>query len=269
MLGTMLRVMLDRFPVIPGAEPWSSPGSGARSDIGLVLCHGFTGNPNAMRPLGEALAARGFAVEVIRLPGHGTHWRDMTRTRYSDWRWEMDRAVSDLVKRGKRVVMVGLSRGGTIALDVACARADEIAGVVPINCTVLDREGLLAKVAPVLEHILPVVPAKAAGLVENDIAKGGDEKAYDMVPAKAGNSFLKELPRIRAGLTGLKVPELVAYAPNDHSVPPENSRALLKMLPDGSELALERSYHVATLDHDLDLLVEKISEFAERVGRLS
>jgi carboxylesterase len=191
--------------------------------------------------------------------------------RYGDWRWEMDRALSDLVHRGKRVVLVGLSMGGTIALDVACSRPEKVAGVVPINCTILDRAGLLAKAAPVLEHILPVVPAAAAGLIKNDIAKGGEENAYEMVPVKAGNSFLKQLSRIRIGLESLKVPVLVAYSPEDHSVPAENSRALLRMLQgrDVTELVLARSYHLATIDHDFDLLVEKVSAFADRVGKVS
>jgi carboxylesterase len=265
----MLRSMTERFPVLPGAEPWSSPGSLALADIGVVVCHGFTGNPTATRPLGESLATRGFAVEVLRLPGHGTHWRDMLATQYGDWRWEMDRALTDLVRRGKRVVLVGLSMGGTIALDIACARPADVAGVVPINCTILTREGFIAKAAPVLEHILPVVPAGAAGLVKNDIAKGGSENAYDMVPARAGNSFLRQLPRIREGVRELAVPALVAYSPEDHSVPAENSRALLQMLAgrDVTELVLARSYHLATLDHDFDLLADEIAKFAERVGK--
>ncbi len=36
-----------------------------------------------------------------------------------------------------------------------------------------------------------------------------------------------------------------------------------------TELVLARSYHLATLDHDFDLLVDEIAEFAERVGKLS
>lgn len=261
--------MHDRFPVQPGAEPWSSPGSGEHAHICIVVSHGFTGNPTATRPLGEALAARGFAVEVIRLPGHGTHWRDMLHTRYGDWRHEMERATAELARRGKRVVLVGLSMGGTIALDLACSRPEGVVGAVAINCTVLDREGFIAKAAPVLEWVLPVVPASAAGLTKNDIAKGGDEKAYEMVPARAGNSFLRQLPRIREGLLSLELPVLVAYSPEDHSVPAENSRRLLTMLSgkDVKELVLKRSYHLATLDHDFDLLVDEIGAFAARVGR--
>jgi len=259
--------MPDVFPILSGAEPWSSPGSGARAAIGILVAHGFTGNPVSTRPLGEALAARGFAVEVVRLPGHGTDVRDMLKTRYGDFRHEVERALNQFRRANKRVILVGLSLGGTIALDIACARPSEVAGVVTINATVLNRQGLVAKAAPLLEKILPLVPASAAGLVKNDIAKGGDEKAYDLVPARSGNSILKELARIRRGLADIEVPVLVAYSPNDHSVPPENSRALLELLDKkATELVLERSYHVATLDHDFELLLAKIGEFADRVG---
>jgi len=236
--------MTDRYPVQPGSEPWSSPGRGDRAAIGLVVSHGFTGNPHSTRPIGEALAERGFAVEVVRLPGHGTDWRDMRETRYADWKAEVARALGTLAGAGKRVVVVGLSMGGTIAVDLAGAPPAGLAGVVSS------------------------VPAKTAGLVKNDVAKGGDEHAYERVPTRAANSMLAELSRIRAALPGLTVPVLVAYAPNDHSVPPDNSRALVHALAgkDVTELVLERSYHLATIDYDFDLLVERITAFADRVG---
>jgi carboxylesterase len=40
--------------------------------VGVLLSHGFTGSPASMKPWGEFLAERGYAVEVPRLPGHGT-----------------------------------------------------------------------------------------------------------------------------------------------------------------------------------------------------
>ena len=263
--------MSDRFPIIVGAEAWSAPGSGERASIGILISHGFSGNPTSTRAFGEALAARGFAVEVVRLPGHGTHWRDMLKTRYTDWRWEIDRVTSALRAQDKRVVLLGLSMGGTICLDIACARPKDVAGVIAINATALEREGLIAKAAPVLEKILPVVTAGAAGLIKNDVAKGGDEHAYELIPARAGNSLLRELPRIRKGLPDLAVPALIAYAPNDHSVPPANSRAIVEMLSgkDVEELVLERSYHLALMDYDVDLLLDRVTAFADRVGKKS
>ena len=257
------------FPVLPGAEPWSSPGSAERARIGILLAHGFTGSPASLRPLAEALSRRGFAIELVRLPGHGTHFRDMMSTRYDDWRGEVQQGLERLGKRTERVIALGLSMGGTLVLDAVSREPQLAAGVVTINAPVLDREGILVKLAPYLEHVLPLVPASAAGLARNDIAKPGmNELAYAWVPAKAGNSLVREFPRIRLQLSNLTCPALVAYSRADHSVPPDNSKAILRMLggKDITELVLERSYHVATLDYDLELIEERVAAFADRVA---
>ncbi len=231
--------------------------------------HGFTGSPASLRPLSELLAQRGFAVELVRLPGHGTHYRDMMSTRYEDWRAEVRRGLDALRARTERVIAAGLSMGGTLVLDIVSQEPSLVAGAATINAPVLDREGILVKLAPFLEHVLPLVPASAAGLARNDIAKPGmNELAYGWVPAKAGNSLVREFPRVRAQLANLTCPVLVAYSRADHSVPPENSKAILRLLgsKDITELVLERSYHVATLDYDLELIETRLTAFADRVA---
>src|SRR5207247_2364206 len=65
--------MVDAFS-LPGSRP-----------LGCLLVHGFTGTPEEMRPLGEALAARGFPVYGVRLAGHGTDVAEPARTRWTDW----------------------------------------------------------------------------------------------------------------------------------------------------------------------------------------
>ncbi len=253
-------------PVIEGAEAWQATGTGDRAAVGVVVVHGFTGNPLSTRPMGERLHADGYTVSVPRLPGHGTSAEDMARTRYADWLAEVEKQVDSMLGRCDKVVLVGLSMGGALCLDVGSRR--DVAGVVSINAQILDRGGLLAKIAPVLQHLIPMVPAKLAGLAEDDIAKPGvTEKAYDTVPAKAGNSFGKALPRIRAQLRDLRVPVIVAYSPQDHSVPPENSKALPGLIgsDDVRELVLTRSYHVATLDFDQQLLEDTVSSFVAEV----
>jgi carboxylesterase len=235
----------------PEAEAWSAAGDGARARIGIVLVHGFTGSPVSLRPLAELLGRRGFAVELPLLPGHGTTWREMLPTRYDDWRGEVVRVAKNLAARVDKTVLCGLSMGGTLALDVASSGDVPAAGVVTINAQILDRKGIVVKLGPYLEKIFPVVPAAAAGLRSNDIAKPGvGEQAYGWVPSAAGNSLLRALPRVRAQVEKLTCPVLIAYSRQDHSVSPENSRRLLGLIPstDRTELVLERSYHVATLD---------------------
>jgi carboxylesterase len=252
--------------VIEGAEAWSAVGEGATGTVGVLVSHGFTGNPVSTRPLGERLHADGFTVEVVRLPGHGTTPQDMSTTRYADWLAAVEAAVDDLADRCDHVVLVGLSMGGTLCLDVAARR--DVAGVVAINALVLEPQGLIVKLAPILQHIAPMVPAKLAGIAENDMKRTGvSEKAYDTVPAKAGHSLTRALARVRAQLRQLTAPVLVVWSREDHTVDPANSATLLDVLPgpDVRQLELTNSYHVATLDLDQDLLFDTISAFVGEV----
>lgn len=260
---------MSAAPVRPRAEALSLDGQGALGSIGILLLHGFTGSPVSMRPLAELLSKRGFAIELPRLPGHGTEPRDLIPTRYADWRAEALAGLGRLRSRTQRVVAVGLSMGGTLVLDIACSEA--LAGAVTINAQILDRKGLVVKLAPLFEKLVPIAPASAAGLVKNDIKRGGDEDAYDQVASAAGNSLVRALPEVRGRLGQLSCPLLVVYSREDHSVPPENSKALPGLV--GSKnvtvLELQNSYHVATLDHDLPLLEERIAAFAESVVKTS
>ncbi len=254
-------------PIKPGAEPLSRAGHGKNERLGVLVLHGFTGSPVSVKPLAELLSKRGFAIEVPLLPGHGTQPRDLLPTRYADWRAEALAALQRLRARTQRVFAVGLSMGGTLVLDLATREA--LDGAVTINAQILDRSGLIVKLAPIIEKLVPLAPASAAGLIKNDIKKGGDEQAYEWVAAAAGNSLVRALPEVRGRLKDLKIPLLVIYSRDDHSVPPENSKAIPGLV--GSErvsvLELTDSYHVATLDNDLPLLDERISAFFESLAK--
>ena len=256
-------------PVRPGAESISRDGHGALARVGILLMHGFTGSPVSLRPLAELLSKRGFAIELPRLPGHGTEPRDLLPYRYADWRAEAVAGLNRVRARTERVVAVGLSMGGTLVLDLATT--EKVAGVVTINAQILDRGGLVVKMAPLIEKLVPLAPASAAGLKKNDIKKGGDEDAYDWVAAAAGNSLVRALPQVRGRLAELSCPLLVAYSRDDHSVPPENSKALPGLVGTKQVTTLELldSYHVATLDNDLPLLDERIAAFAESCAKTS
>ncbi len=260
---------MDARVTVPGAEPFSARGSGPRGTVGVAVIHGFTANPLGTRPLGMRLAAAGYSVEVPRLPGHGTTVRDLARTRYADWRGTAEHAVATLARGCDRIVVVGHSMGGTIALDLAGAGPHPLAGVVTINALVLDRTEALARLAPVLQHVVPYVPREAAGLPSDDLAKPGvEEHAYAWVSARAAQSLVAELPRIRAALPAVTCPALVVTSPEDHTVDPRNGDAIAEALTGAARierLATRRSYHVPQLDYDAELLEERVLAFVADV----
>lgn len=251
----------------PSTEPWSAVGTGRRGRVGVVVCHGFTGNPIATRPLGRHLAEQGYTVEVPCLPGHGTTYRDLGRTRYEDWYRALDTLVDALAARCEQVVLIGHSMGGTLTLDLASRRPDEVAAAVTINAQVLDPTQPLARVAPLLQYLVPYVPRDLAGLPTDDIARPGvEEGSYPKVAAKAAQSLIAQLPRIRTQLLDLTAPLLVVWSPEDHTVPPVNSHELMDLVgsSDLEQFVCHRSYHAPMLDYDDEALAQAITAFVAR-----
>ena len=102
------------------------------TDVGVLVLHGFTGNPSSMRRLAEAMVALGHHVEMPRLPGHGTTIDDMLDTGWADWSGEVAAAHARLAERVESIVVMGLSMGG--ALTLWCGfNLPGIAGLVCVN----------------------------------------------------------------------------------------------------------------------------------------
>jgi len=115
-------------PIRPGCEPFSFAGGTG----GVLVLHGFTGNPFSMRPLAQRCAQAGYSVELPLLPGHGTEVADIVATRWADWSGVALEAFDELATRCERVAVVGLSMGGALTAMVAEQRAS-VAGCVFIN----------------------------------------------------------------------------------------------------------------------------------------
>ena len=250
----------------PGCEAWSCEGSGVNGDIGILLIHGFTGSPASMRPLGDDLAERGFAVELPLIPGHGTHWKDLVKVTWQDMARETVAAFERLRSRTSAQVAVGLSNGGLIALRLAQTRGDDVDGIVLINPFLATKDPR-SRILPLLKMVVPSLPG-----VINDIAKPGmDEVGYDRLPLRALASTMQLQKEVRADLAATKVPTLLFSSREDHVIGPYSSELIADKIgsPDFEQVWLERSYHVATLDYDYPEILEGTAAFAQRVAGVS
>jgi carboxylesterase len=250
------------MPVMPDAEAFARAGG----RTGVLFCHGFTGSPQALRPWAEYLAAAGLSVSLPRLPGHGTTWQEMARTRWEDWYAEVDRAFDELQAHCDEMFVMGLSMGGCLALRLAELRGDAVRGLVLVNPSIT-ADTKLFLLAPVLKLFVPSLK----GIV-SDISKPGvSEVGYDRVPAKAA-ATLPGLWRItQQHLRDLTQPILVYRSATDHVVGPASMKLLQAAVPGGQlevrELA--DSYHVATLDNDAEAIFAGSLEFVGLHGRVS
>jgi len=246
--------MSDPFP----AEPFSAAGG----PHGALVLHGFTGNPSSMRGVAEALAAAGFAVELPLLPGHGTAVEDMFATGFSDWAATAEAAYLELAGRTDRVVVAGLSMGATLAAWVT-ARNPAMAGLVAVN-------GMFEPPAATFLDMLRTSVAQGADRfpgIGSDIAMPGvSEGAYPETPIGPLISLLEAVAELSERLGQIRCPTLILTSAQDHVVPPSSSDVLAAGVAGPVErVTLERSYHVATLDFDRDVIEKRTVEFALRV----
>ncbi len=246
--------------VLAGAEPFRHSGG----PVGVLLCHGFTGSPQSLRPWADHLAAAGHSVELPLLPGHGTTWQEMNRSRWSQWYACVDAAFTDLAARTSTVVVAGLSMGAALALRLAELRGAEVAGLVLVNPSVRIDDPRL-KALPVLRWLLPSLPG-----IGSDIKKPGTtELAYSRTPLQALHSMVGLYADVVADLSRVTQPLLLLRSTEDHVVPASNSALVLSRVgsQDVTEVLLEDSYHVATLDNDADKIFSTSAAFIARVCR--
>ncbi|MFF5962507.1 alpha/beta hydrolase [Streptomyces collinus] len=247
------------MPVLAGAEPFHHEGG----EVAVLLCHGFTGSPQSLRPWAEHLAEHGLTVSLPLLPGHGTRWEDLRITGWQDWYAEVDRALRLLCERRETVFVAGLSMGGALALRLAARHGDAVRGVMVVN-PANKVHGLAAHALPVVRHLVPATKG-----IASDIAKPDSrELGYDRVPLHAAHSLRQFFQATDRELPQVTQPVLLMRSPQDHVVPPADSARILSRISstDVKEVILEQSYHVATLDHDADRIHEESLAFIGRIA---
>ncbi|MEP7024418.1 MAG: alpha/beta fold hydrolase, partial [Actinomycetota bacterium] len=241
-------------------EPYSHDGG----STGVLLCHGFTGSPHSLRPWAEYLGAAGLSVCLPRLPGHGTTWQEMARTRWGDWYAELDRAFEELRARADEIFVMGLSMGACLALRLAQVRGQAVSGLVLVNPSVTADTKLFA-LAPLLKLFVPSLKG-----VGSDIKKPGvTEGSYDRVPVRAAATLPGLWKATQDQLGEVTQPVLVFHSTVDHVVGPASLAVLQQKLPPGRLTVRDcsDSFHVATLDNDAQAIFTGSLDFVRLHGR--
>ncbi|MCX6512392.1 MAG: alpha/beta fold hydrolase [Actinobacteria bacterium] len=245
-------------PILPGAEPASFSGG----PQGVLVLHGFTGSPGSMRGVAEALANQGYTVEMPLLPGHGTDVSDMIPTTFADWSAAAEEALQLLLSTCSAVGVVGLSMGGTLTAWLA-ERHPELVGVAFVN-PLLEPVG-----SEMMEGVRALVDAgtDTFDAIGSDIAKEGVlELSYPATPLRPLLTLFAGVEEVSAKLGSISCPILLLSSREDHVVTPSNGDHLVASVSTPIErIWLERSYHVATVDHDREIVESQITAFFDRI----
>jgi carboxylesterase len=101
----------------------------------VLLSHSLGRDPSDMKELSDYLNALGYTVSCPLYPGHGKSMVDLIKTCVYDWYDHQSHELQKLLKQHDKVFVVGMSIGGTIAVNLA--EQFGISGLITINAPII------------------------------------------------------------------------------------------------------------------------------------
>ena len=191
------------FDLRPGGTSGSVGSPGA-----AVLClHGLTGTPYEVRPIAQALAARGLRARAPWMAGHEQGHEALARTRYADWVELAELELAALRAEYAKVFVVGVSMGGLVALRLAETRV--VDGIVVIG-TPLALRWPLPLLARALRRLVPFRAKRGSDIC--DPAARARHPGLQAMPLASVCELVRLQAVVAAELWRIHVPILVAHA---------------------------------------------------------
>lgn len=215
------------------------------NDCGVLLIHGFTGSCAHMRPLADELAARGYTVRTINLPGHALTEADMAQTTWQQWLQAAKEAAYQMMQEVRIFTVAGLSMGGVLALLVA--EQMKVDACVPISAPTAVKNRLL----PLAGFASALIPRISWGSPTDRHTH--IDKAYDFgysgFPTARGADLNRLIKMANRNLFSIQCPILVVQSDGDETIWEGSADRILKDVSSKvrRKLWLHGMPHVVTL----------------------
>ncbi len=184
--------------------------------IGVLLLHGFTSSLKTVDGLVPYLEKENIPYRMPILRGHGTKYQDMKGTTAKDWYEDAEKALLDLAQEVDAVVVVGLSMGGLVALQLAMEHKDIVAGLATVAAALKFKDPL-SVLTPILAKVVPYWPSPNSF---NDESRKVLSENYPKFATDAFASLYKYGKEIESRLPEVEVPIRILQSRKDQIVKP-------------------------------------------------
>ncbi len=256
--------MMELPLVVQGAQPFYLPAG----RTGCLVLHGFSANPEEMRWLGDYLYSQGHTILGVRLAGHGTDPHDLARTRWADWLIDVEDGLGILRATTERVLVIGQSMGGMIALTAAARYAVDAVVAISTPYQIFDQE-LLANL-PAIRRRKTLERKPAAAHATLGLRREADYPAYAAVPVCIYAEIAGLQEALQAALPQVAAPALLIHSQSDAAVPAAALQQIYDRLSSTCKemILLEGFDHSVVRDPKRQVVFERIGEFIRTLGQV-
>jgi len=196
-------------------------GSALASELrtaGVLVLHGFTSSLDCVRGIAPYLAREGFDCEMPLLRGHGSRPEDLVGVVAQDWYEDSLLALERLASRVDAVVVLGLSMGGLMALNL-CARPHAFRHKICACVTWAAALGFVNPLSRFVKYLSPVFRMWPSQESFNDAQCRKNNTNYRTFPTRTFGSLQAFARETRGILGDVSVPLCVIHSRRDQVVP--------------------------------------------------
>jgi carboxylesterase len=250
---------------------------------GFLLIHGLSGTPVELRYIVNGLARAGHTVSCPQLAGHCGSVEDLRDSHWQDWYGSVDKALTELKRHCDKIIVGGLSMGAVMSLYVASQHTKDVDGIVLYSPTLWLDGWAVPWYARFFDTVFQKSVANRIqfsecapyGIKDSRLRAIIIDSLHSGDPSKAGFLSIPGGPmlelrwlvnEVKRKLHMIRQPTLIVHPRDDDRASLRNALYLEKKLAGRVDtLVLDDSYHVITLDHQRDLVLERTKSFANSV----
>jgi carboxylesterase len=234
---------------------------------GVLAFHGFGGTPREIELCTDIARELGLAARARSLPGHGSHARDLARTRFAEWVEGAEACYRELAWAGP-VIACGISMGSLMAAQLAIAHPERVSGLVLLANAAWLRPslGVALRVGGVLR--IPDFLMKKGGSDIADPDARQSQISYTADPVHAAIDLERGGRLMRERFSQVRCPTLIIHGALDRVCPVSNAWRVANLLgtSDVRVVILPRSHHIVTRDVERADVARELREFYRKIA---
>jgi carboxylesterase len=239
--------------------PYRNERKAEKSRVGVLILHGFTSHVSCVSDLRFPVEEMGLPYRVPILRGHGGEWTDLRGVKASDWYEDAENALLDLLEECRKVIVVGLSMGGLVALDLAAQHRKKVVGVITLAAA-LRFQDPLAFASPVLSKLVPSWPGPKS--FHDKALEKQRNRNYPKFPTAAFVELYKYSKHVENRLSFVSANALVIHSRKDQIIKPCAAEIIHDRIGSKARRLLwfERSGHEMLLDMEAPEVTRAVAE---------
>lgn len=230
------------------------------NEPGVLLIHGFTSHRSSLEALIPELEQRGIEWHYPILAGHGTSPKDLEDKRWPDWQEDIEQAYSYLRQTHERVVIVALSMGALLGLEVAAQHPDHVTGLVLIS-PCLRFKAKMSQFTPIVSRLLKKFPNPSPAKFSH-LKYARHDRGYSWFPTDTFRSFWERTHQMRPIIEAVQCPVRIIHSRRDLVADPRGAEEIFRQLQSKKDILWHtKSGHEMLLDVETDAVLEEILNF--------